>query len=314
MGGKCGVLDGQPAPTPPTLDFDSVQRGNPEIERRAQEVVNHCWSARPGQATPSSPSTTSAPAASPTPSPSSSTAPVSRRPLRPVARCLSRSRAWRRRRCGAMSPRSGTSLAIAPGVAGPVSSRTVRARAVPVYAVVGVARPTTRQLVLADEGAASPARRAGPPQASAVPSGGSEPHAVESVGAVVGKPPNVLLGTPPTMQRDVKRQARRRASTPMALDLRRPAKGRDRGAASPDRRERSASSMTIADRTVGGLTHRDQMVGPWQVPVADVRRHPRRFPRRLLRWRGDEPCGERMPLAGGGRTPPPGRMAVGRGA
>ena len=26
------------------LDFDSVQRGNPEIERRAQEVVNHCWS------------------------------------------------------------------------------------------------------------------------------------------------------------------------------------------------------------------------------------------------------------------------------
>ena len=25
------------------LDFDSVQRGNPEIQRRAQEVVNHCW-------------------------------------------------------------------------------------------------------------------------------------------------------------------------------------------------------------------------------------------------------------------------------
>ncbi|KAK8209150.1 phosphoribosylformylglycinamidine synthase [Zalaria obscura] len=28
--------------------------------------------------------------------------------------------------------------------------------------------------------------------------------------------------------------------------------------------------ITIADRTVGGLTVRDQMVGPWQVPVADV--------------------------------------------
>ncbi|MEY4443515.1 MAG: Phosphoribosylformylglycinamidine synthase, partial [Pseudomonadota bacterium] len=27
--------------------------------------------------------------------------------------------------------------------------------------------------------------------------------------------------------------------------------------------------ITIGDRTVGGLTHRDQMVGPWQVPVAD---------------------------------------------
>ena len=31
--------------------------------------------------------------------------------------------------------------------------------------------------------------------------------------------------------------------------------------------------ITIGDRTVGGLTARDQMVGPWQVPVADVRRH-----------------------------------------
>ena len=28
--------------------------------------------------------------------------------------------------------------------------------------------------------------------------------------------------------------------------------------------------ITIGDRTVGGLVHRDQMVGPWQVPVADV--------------------------------------------
>ncbi|KAI9676030.1 MAG: hypothetical protein M1817_000773 [Caeruleum heppii] len=28
--------------------------------------------------------------------------------------------------------------------------------------------------------------------------------------------------------------------------------------------------ITIGDRTVGGLTVRDQMVGPWQVPVADV--------------------------------------------
>lgn len=28
--------------------------------------------------------------------------------------------------------------------------------------------------------------------------------------------------------------------------------------------------ITIGDRTVGGLTARDQMVGPWQIPVADV--------------------------------------------
>ncbi len=28
--------------------------------------------------------------------------------------------------------------------------------------------------------------------------------------------------------------------------------------------------ITIGDRTVGGLTVRDQLVGPWQTPVADV--------------------------------------------
>ena len=28
--------------------------------------------------------------------------------------------------------------------------------------------------------------------------------------------------------------------------------------------------VTIGDRTVGGLCARDPMVGPWQVPVADV--------------------------------------------
>ena len=26
-----------------SLDFNSVQRGNPEIERRAQEVIDRCW-------------------------------------------------------------------------------------------------------------------------------------------------------------------------------------------------------------------------------------------------------------------------------
>jgi hypothetical protein len=56
------------------LDFDSVQRGNPEIQRRAQEVINHCWAL--GEATRSWPSTTWAPAASATPSPNWWTAPA----------------------------------------------------------------------------------------------------------------------------------------------------------------------------------------------------------------------------------------------
>ena len=29
------------------LDFASVQRGNPEMERRCQEVIDRCWSANP---------------------------------------------------------------------------------------------------------------------------------------------------------------------------------------------------------------------------------------------------------------------------
>ena len=28
--------------------------------------------------------------------------------------------------------------------------------------------------------------------------------------------------------------------------------------------------ITIGDRSVGGMIHRDQMVGPWQIPVADA--------------------------------------------
>jgi phosphoribosylformylglycinamidine (FGAM) synthase-like enzyme len=50
------------------LDFDSVQRGNPEIERRAQEVINQCW--RWARRTRCWRSTTSAPAACRTPFPS----------------------------------------------------------------------------------------------------------------------------------------------------------------------------------------------------------------------------------------------------
>ena len=65
--------------------------------------------------------------------------------------------------------------------------------------------------------------------------------------------------------------------------------------------------IAIGDRTVGGLTARDQMVGPWQVPVADV----------AVTLMGYQTCrGEAMAM--GERTPlalihaqASGRMAVG---
>jgi phosphoribosylformylglycinamidine synthase len=66
--------------------------------------------------------------------------------------------------------------------------------------------------------------------------------------------------------------------------------------------------ITIGDRTVGGLSHRDPMVGPWQVPVADCAVT-------LADYaglpRGEAmSMGERTPLAALD-APASGRMAVG---
>jgi phosphoribosylformylglycinamidine synthase len=128
--------------------------------------------------------------------------------------------------------------------------------------VIGVTTDE-RQLVLNDEAAA---RSAGQPQASAAPSGGSEDTQVPNVGACVNMPMNVLLGKPPKMHRDVKTV--KREFKPIDLT----------GVDLQDSVIKVLSHPTVAskrflitigDRTVGGLTHRDQMVGPWQVPVAD---------------------------------------------
>src|SRR5207302_672674 len=65
--------------------------------------------------------------------------------------------------------------------------------------------------------------------------------------------------------------------------------------------------ITIGDRTVGGLTVRDQMVGPWQVPVADCAVTAAGF----AGVRGEAMAmGERTPLAILD-APASGRMAVG---
>jgi len=79
-------------------------------------------------------------------------------------------------------------------------------------------------------------------------------------------PMNVLLGKPPKMHRDVKTVER----TFAPLDL--TGVSLQRAVIDVLSHPTVASKrflITIGDRTVGGLTHRDQMVGPWQVPVAD---------------------------------------------
>jgi phosphoribosylformylglycinamidine synthase len=79
-------------------------------------------------------------------------------------------------------------------------------------------------------------------------------------------PMEVLLGKTPRMHRVVQRVAR----TEPALEL--TGVTLERAAFDVLRHPTVGSKrflVTIGDRTVGGLTHRDQMVGPWQVPVAD---------------------------------------------
>lgn len=77
----------------------------------------------------------------------------------------------------------------------------------------------------------------------------------------------VLLGKPPKMLRDAKRiSAKLRAFDAKPVKL---AEALQRVLRFPAVAGKNFL-ITIGDRTVGGLTARDQMVGPWQVPVADV--------------------------------------------
>jgi phosphoribosylformylglycinamidine synthase len=82
----------------------------------------------------------------------------------------------------------------------------------------------------------------------------------------VDLPLDVLLGKTPKMHRLGTRRARPRARLDTTvIDLEK--------ACQEVLRHPSVASkaylVSITDRTVGGLSHRDPMVGPWQIPVAD---------------------------------------------
>jgi phosphoribosylformylglycinamidine synthase len=83
----------------------------------------------------------------------------------------------------------------------------------------------------------------------------------------VDMPLSVLLGKPPKMTRNVTRETARLSSFDSStLDLR---ESIERVLRLPSVANKTFL-ISIGDRTVGGMTARDQMVGPWQVPVADV--------------------------------------------
>ncbi len=243
------------------LDFDSVQRGNPEIERRAQEVINHCWAQGDNNPILAIHDVGAGGLSNAFPELTNDAGRGARFDLRAVKleeSGLSPKEIW------SNESQERYVMAIAPESLAQFTAFCERERCP--FAVIGVATEE-RQLVLEDQGQESPVRSAGPSQSSTAPSGGSEPHEVGSVGVAVNMPMDVLLGKPPKMHRDVKTV--RRQSPAMNLT----GVSLQKAVIDVLSHPTVASKrflITIGDRAVGGLTHRDQMVGPWQVPVADV--------------------------------------------
>ena len=223
------------------LDFDSVQRGNPEIQRRAQEVINHCWALGASNPILAVHDVGAGGLSNAFPELVNDAGRGARFDLAkvPVEESgLAPKEAW----CNESQERYV--LGIAPGNLPIFEAMAVRERCP--FAVVGVATEE-RQLVLEDTALANSA------------AAGAKQRPIDM-------PMDVLLGKPPKTHRTVERMARRFAP----LDL---GQATLASAALDVLRHPTVASkrflITIGDRTVGGLSHRDQMVGPWQVPVAD---------------------------------------------
>ncbi|MCB1730646.1 MAG: phosphoribosylformylglycinamidine synthase [Halieaceae bacterium] len=83
--------------------------------------------------------------------------------------------------------------------------------------------------------------------------------------APVDLPMSVLFGKPPRMHREIHRQPVRQHPLTLDVGLQ---EAMERVLQLPAVASKSFL-ITIGDRTVTGMVARDQMVGPWQVPVAD---------------------------------------------
>lgn len=216
------------------LDFASVQRGNPEMQRRCQEVINQCWAAGEGN------------------------------PIRSI------------HDVGA----GGLSNAIPEllhdgGRGGRLDLRRIPnadSGMSPMQIWCNEAQERYVLMLDADglEDFAALCRRERCPYA--VLGQASDDGVLRLDDSVLGEAPvdmplDILLGRPPKMERRV--QSRTVVDQALALesiDLEqaiRQVLGHPTVAC-------KQFLITIGDRSVGGLTVRDQMVGPWQVPVADA--------------------------------------------
>ncbi|KAF0103675.1 MAG: phosphoribosylformylglycinamidine synthase [bacterium] len=216
------------------LDFDSVQRGNPEIQRRAQEVIDRCW--QMGEANPilSIHDVGAGGLSNAMPELAHGAGLGAKFELRDVP-SLEPGMAPREIWCNEAQERYVLAIAAKDL---PLFRALCERERCP-FAVVGTATKDG-QLVVADRHF------------------GNQP---------VDMPMEVLLGKPPRMTRKVKRLAPSlKPFTAEGLDL---VEAAYRVLRHPSVANKNFL-ITIGDRTVGGFTARDQFVGPWQMPVADV--------------------------------------------
>ena len=276
MGGGAASSMGAGANTA-DLDFDSVQRGNAEIQRRAQEVIDRCsmmgadnpilaiHDVGAGGLSNAFPELVDAGGTI------DGNTTGARFELRDA---LNQEPGMAPREIWSNESQERYVMAIAPARLDDFKRLCARERCP--FAVVGTATDDG-QLVVADRLFGN--------------------NAVEM-------PLDVLLGKTPRMLRDVSSVARDFPKIDLTdVEL--------KEAAPRVLRMPSVAAKTfliaIGDRTVGGLCSRDQMVGPWQVPVADCAVTLRDF----KGYAGEAfAIGERTPLAVL-NAPASGRMAVG---
>jgi phosphoribosylformylglycinamidine synthase len=216
------------------LDFDSVQRGNAEIERRAQEVLDRCWTLGDANPVLSIHDVGAGGLSNALPELVHTAGRGGRFDLRSIPSeepGMSPLQIW----CNEAQERYV--LAITPDSLALFAAICERERCP--YAVVGEVTDDDR-LTLSD------------------PVFNNRPVDMELA---------VLLGKPPKMTREAMHAPRALPAFDISgINLTQAAYRVLRLPAVADK----TFLITIGDRTVGGMTARDQMVGPWQVPVADV--------------------------------------------
>ena len=216
------------------LDFASVQRGNPEMERRCQEVIDRCVALGKDNPILSIHDVGAGGISNAIPEIINDAGRGGRFELRTVPNDepgMSPMEIW----CNEAQERYV--LAIAEDKLDTFRALCERERAV--YAVVGTA--TVEQQLLVGDSLFE-----------------NNP---------VNLPMNVLLGKPPKMLRNVNHLTFHKPEVDLShINL---ADAVERVLQLPTVASKSFL-ITIGDRTVTGMVARDQMVGPWQVPVADV--------------------------------------------